>query len=147
LNFDDRVLTLGLLNSKETHMSKLNVGVGEDFPLGDDANQTGREHACAHYWRHRHGRHRHHPARAAAAIVIIPAGVAAVTTAILYPLTTLGVIGGLGLVAAAHRRGRRWERYREEYRRWREEQRNAASGPQPDDKPRDEPSSPPKETI
>jgi hypothetical protein len=78
--------------------------------------------------------------------VIIPAGVAAITTAIIYPLATLGVIGGLGLAAAAHHRGRRWERYREEYRRWREEQRRAADGPQPD-KPRDEPPAPPKETI
>ena len=107
-------------------MSKLNVGVGEEFPLGEDANQNEREHPCAG-WRSRHGgwrrgHHRHGPGPAAA-IVVIPAGVAAVTTAILYPLTTLGVIGGLGLVAAAHHRGR-WSQYRDEIRRrWREERR------------------------
>lgn len=135
-------------------MSKLNVGVGEDFPLGEDANQNEGDHPCAR-WRNRHGRrhghHRHGPG-AAAAIVVIPAGVAAVTTAILYPLTTLGVIGGLGLVAAAHHRGR-WAHYRDEMRRrWREEHRRSRDderrdqyGPQPD-RPNDKPE-PPKEGV
>ena len=126
-------------------MSKLNIGVGEDFPLGEDANKNEREHICAQYWRNRRHRHGFHAARAAGAIIIIPAGVAAVTTAILYPLTTLGVIGGLGVAAAAHRhRHGRWRRYREEYRRWRDEQRGDV-GPQPD-KPSDKPE-PPKESV
>lgn len=122
-------------------MSKLNIGVGEDFPLGDDANQTGREHVCAQYWRHRRHRRGFRRAYAAGAIVILPITAAAVTTAILYPLTTLGVVGGLGLAAAAHRHGR-WQRYRDEHRRRHHDERSD-HGPQPDS-PRDEP---PKESI
>lgn len=117
-------------------MSKLNVGVGEDFPLGDPPDQTSERHGCAHRWRHhRHGRGLH----TAGAFIVLPAAAASVTVAILYPLTTLGVIGGLGLVAAAHRHGR-WQRYRDAYRRHRDERH---------DKPRDTPPPPddPKETA
>ena len=116
-------------------MSKLNIGVGEDFPLDDDAIKSDeREYGCAH-WRARHGRnHRHwrrHGHPGAAAIVVLPLAAASVTAAILYPLATLGVIGGAGLAAAAYRHGRRHRRW--EHRRWHEEQeRRAQSGPQPD---------------
>lgn len=116
-------------------MSKLNVGVGEDFPL-DDApkppEQEG-EHPCAGWrerrahmrdWRHR--RHMH----GLGAIIILPAAAASVTAAILYPLATLGVIGGLGVAAAAHRR-RRWAHYREACRKWREEQDKAQTTTEP----------------
>ena len=84
----------------------------------------GRRHR-----RHRRGMH------AAGALLILPAAAASVTAAIVYPLATLGVIGGLGLAAAAHRH-RRWERYREAYRKHRAER----------DKPRDTPE-PPKENA
>jgi hypothetical protein len=112
-------------------MSKLNIGVGEDFPLEDDAIKSDeRDDGCAHWRAHyRHGDHRRwrrhgHPMRGAAAIVILPLAAASVTAAILYPLATLGVIGGAGLAAAAYQHGRR-ERWREHYRRWREEQDRA----------------------
>ncbi len=113
-------------------MSKLNVGVGEEFPLGDAPRQNEGEHVCAQYWRHRRHRRGMH---AAGAFLILPAAAASVTAAIVYPLATLGVIGGLGLAAAAHRH-RRWERYRDAYRKYRAEQ----------DKPRDTPE-PPKESA
>lgn len=110
-------------------MSKLNVSVGEEFPLGDAPKPSEGEHVCPQYWRHRRGMH------AAGALLILPAAAASVTAAIVYPLATLGVIGGLGLAAAAHRH-RRWERYRDAYRKYRAEQ----------DKPRDTPE-PPKESA
>src|SRR5262245_35477820 len=121
-------------------MSKLNIGVGEDFPLEDDAIKSDeREYGCAH-WRARYGRgghrhwHRHgHPMRGAAAIVILPVAAASVTAAILYPLATLGVIGGAGIAAAAYRRGR-WHRHWD--REWdREEQRRDGPRADADDKP------------
>jgi hypothetical protein len=126
-------------------MSKLNIGVGEDFPLGDDAIKSDeREYGCAH-WRaryangeHRHWRRHGHPMRGAAAIIILPVAAASVTAAILYPLATLGVIGGAGLAAAAYRHGRRHRRW--EHRRWREEQERRAQGDPAQDKPE-----PPKE--
>jgi hypothetical protein len=118
---------------RESDMSKLNVGVGEEFPLADDSKQTGEQHVCAQYWRHR--RHRHGP-RAIGALLILPAAAASVTAAIVYPLATLGVIGGLGLAAAAHRR-RRWQAYRDERRA----RRNAQ------DKPSDVPPAAPKENV
>ena len=55
------------------------------------------------------------------------------TAAILYPLATLGVIGGAGLAAAAYRHGRRARRW--EHRRWREEQERNAQGEPTQDKP------------
>lgn len=132
-------------------MSKLNVGVGEDFPLQDDARPDDAQHPCAAYWRARrmHGWHRDHhhhgPAQALGAIIIVPAAVASVTAAILYPLATLGVAAGAGLAAAAYRHGRwrrhEWHRMREEYRRWRESQAGASGTP------RDEPPAPPKESA
>jgi hypothetical protein len=65
------------------------------------------------------------------AIIVLPAAAASVTAAILYPLATLGVIGGLGVAAAAHRH-RRWARYREAYRKWCEEQeQKAQTTPEP----------------
>lgn len=114
-------------------MSKLNVGVGEEFPLANDPKQNGERHVCAQYWHHR--RHRHGP-RAIGALLILPAAAASVTAAIVYPLVTLGVIGGLGLAAAAHRRGR-WQAYREDCRA----HRNAR------DKPNDVPPAAPKENV
>jgi hypothetical protein len=96
-------------------MSRLNVGVGEDFPLDDAPNQETYG-PCDAYWRarmqrRRWRRHRHGPA---AALLVLPAAAASVTIGILYPLATLGVIGGLGLAAAAYRHGR-W--HGEEFRR------------------------------
>ena len=123
-------------------MSKLNIGVGEEFPLDDDPKQSDDRHPCAQY--RRHGRHRRHRgAGPVAALFILPAAAASVTAAILYPLATLGVIGGLGVAAAAHRRSR-WHTYREAYRdayRARQDE-----GPQADAKPGDK-QAPPKETI
>lgn len=116
-------------------MSKLNVGVGEEFPLGDDPKQSGEPHACAQYWRHRRHRRRSH---AAGAIIILPAAAASVTAAILYPLATLGVIGGLGVLAAAHRRGR-WHRYYDDH--------CARRNDRPDEKPPEGPPEDPKENA
>ncbi|MCE9524340.1 MAG: hypothetical protein K8S25_18115 [Alphaproteobacteria bacterium] len=93
-------------------MSKLNVGVGEEFPLGDVPKQSGEQHNCRQHWRH--NRHRH-GMRAAGALIVLPVAAASVTAAIMYPLVTLGLIGGLGVAAAAHRRSR-WRAYREAYR-------------------------------
>jgi hypothetical protein len=129
-------------------MSKLNVGVGEDFPLEDDARRDDSEHPCARYWRARQARREwrreHGGPHALGAIVIVPAAVASVTAAILYPLATLGVAGGLGLAAAAYHRGRwrreEWARHWEDYRRWREAERAKANA-----KPEGEPPAPPKE--
>ena len=121
-------------------MSKLNVGVGEEFPLDDEPKQSGEPHVCAQHWRHR--RHRHH--HGAGALFILPAAAASVTAAILYPLATLGVIGGLGLAAAAHRRGR-WRAYREAYRD--ATRARQSEGPQADQKPGDTPPAPPKENT
>jgi len=89
-------------------MSKLNVGVGEDFPL-EDAPRTDFR-SCEAYWqarrmRGRHWRHHRHM-HGAGVFVALPAAAASVTVAVLYPLVTLGVIGGLGLAAAAYRHGR-----------------------------------------
>lgn len=109
-------------------MSKLNIGVGEEFPLGDAPNQSTDQISCGQRWRHR--RHRHGPGPAAA-LVLLPAAAASVTAAILYPLATLGVIGGLGVAAAAHRRSR-WHAYREAYRdayRARQDERAPAGNP------------------
>jgi hypothetical protein len=119
-------------------MSKLNIGVGDDFPLDDAQKQD--THPCEAYMQARHsyghGRwRRRHRGGPLAALLILPAAAASVTAAIVYPLATLGVIGGLGVAAAVHRR-RRWERYREAYRKYRAGQ----------DKPNDSPE-PPKEST
>jgi hypothetical protein len=88
-------------------MSKLNIGVGEDFPL-NDAAKGERNHPCAAHWRARHMHHRrHHRHGPFAALLVLPAAAASVTAAILYPLATLGVIGGLGAAAAIFRHTRR----------------------------------------
>jgi len=90
-------------------MSKLNIGVGEDFPL-EDAPKPQDFQTCEAYWRARHMRahhwRRHRHGRHAGALLVLPAAAASVTIGILYPLATLGVIGGLGLAAAAYRHGR-----------------------------------------
>ncbi|MFN0023515.1 MAG: hypothetical protein ACKVS5_06405 [Parvularculaceae bacterium] len=86
-------------------MSKLNVGVGEDFPLNDAPKNDG--HPCAH-WRARrmhYRRHRHHGGPIAA-LFVLPAAAASVTAAILYPLATLAVLGGLGTAGAIYRHTR-----------------------------------------
>ena len=85
-------------------MSKLNIGVGEDFPL-EDAPKPQDVQTCEAYWHAREWR-RHRHARGIGALLVLPAAAASVTVAILYPLATLGVIGGLGLAAAAYRHGR-----------------------------------------
>ena len=86
-------------------MSKLNIGVGEEFPL-DDAGE--RNHSCEARWRARHMHHhrRHHRHGPFTALLVLPAAAASVTAAILYPLATLGVIGGLGAAAAIYRHAR-----------------------------------------
>lgn len=85
-------------------MSKLNIGVGEEFPLGD-APRSERNHSCDARWRARHMHHRRHGPFAA--LLVLPAAAASVTAAILYPLATLSVIGGLGAAAAVYRHARR----------------------------------------
>jgi len=118
-------------------MSKLNIGVGEDFPL-EDAPKPQDFQSCKAYWRarHRHAygwrRHRHH-GRHAGALLVLPAAAASVTIGILYPLATLGVIGGLGLAAAAYRHGR-W--HGEEFRR--SEPPPPPDGPQKPDAPKEQ---------
>ena len=90
-------------------MSKLNIGVGEDFPLNDaQKNETG-DHPCAAHWRARRMHHRHHRHRGGpiAALFVLPAAAASVTAAILYPLATLAVLGGLGTAGAIYRHTRR----------------------------------------
>ncbi len=92
-------------------MSKLNIGVGEDFPLDDAQKNEAGEHPCAARWRARHMHrrqhfHRHGPGPVAA-LFVLPAAAASVTAAILYPLATLGVIGGLGAAGVIYRRNRR----------------------------------------
>ena len=94
-------------------MSKLNIGVGEDFPLDDTPKNEEGEHPCAARWRahHMHGyrgrRFRRHGPGPVAALLVLPAAAASVTAAILYPLATLGVIGGLGTAGAIYRHNRR----------------------------------------
>jgi hypothetical protein len=91
----------------EEAMSKLNIGVGDDFPL-HDAPTGERNHSCGAHWRARHLHHRrHHRHRPLAALLVLPAAAASVTAAILFPLATLGVIGGLGAAAAIYRQTRR----------------------------------------
>ena len=91
-------------------MSKLNIGVGEDFPLDDAQKSEGGEHPCAARWRARHMHRRRHFYRhgpgPVAALFVLPAAAASVTAAILYPLTTLAVIGGLGAAGALYRHNR-----------------------------------------
>ncbi len=87
-------------------MSKLNIGVGEEFPLAD-APRSERHHPCGAHWRAHRMRRRHHRHRAVATLLVLPAAAASVTAAILYPLATLGVIGGLGAATAIYRHARR----------------------------------------
>ena len=90
-------------------MSKLNIGVGEDFPLDDAHKNEAGEHPCAARWRARHMRHRRfyrHGPGPVAALIVLPAAAASVTAAILYPLATLAVIGGLGAAGAIYRHNR-----------------------------------------
>jgi hypothetical protein len=94
-------------------MSKLNIGVGEEFPLDDAPGNEAHEHPCAARWRARHMHRRRHFYRygpgPVAALFVLPAAAASVTAAILYPLATLGVIGGLGAAGAIYRHNRRSE--------------------------------------
>jgi hypothetical protein len=90
-------------------MSKLNIGVGEDFPLDDAQKNEAGEHPCAARWRARHMHRRGHFRRhgpGPLALVVLPAAAASVTAAILYPLATLAVIGGLGAAGALYRHNR-----------------------------------------
>lgn len=118
-------------------MSKLNIGVGEDFPVQDDDAGERFESYCGYARHYRYGHrfgHRHGPEHMAKAFIALPAAAATVTVAVLYPLTTLGVIVGLGALAAAHRHSHRREEFREEFRRYRREERDRdrGAGPQPD---------------
>jgi hypothetical protein len=93
-------------------MSKLSIGVGEDFPLDDAPKNETNEHPCAARWRARHmhrGRHfrRRHGPGPVAALFVLPAAAASVTAAILYPLATLGLIGSLGAAGVIYRHSRR----------------------------------------
>lgn len=136
-------------------MSKYNVGVGEDFPVGDGPGMSDARSRCEAAWhaRREHFRHhrgfRRHRMHGPAAFVVLPAAVASITAAVLYPIVTLGIIGGAGLVAAAYRHGR-WD-----HRDWEENRRRHHNrddrgygearrdeGPQPDAPP-----SPPKENL
>jgi hypothetical protein len=90
-------------------MSKLNIGVGEDFPV--DGAEKQEAHPCEAYWRarrmHMHARwRRRRHAGPFAALLILPAATASVTAAVLYPLATLSVLTGLGLAGAAYRHTR-----------------------------------------
>lgn len=89
-------------------MSKLNVSVGEDFPLNDAPKNETPDHPCAAHWRARrmHHRHRRYHGGPFAALFVLPAAAASVTAAILYPLTTLAVLGGLGTAGAIYRHTR-----------------------------------------
>jgi hypothetical protein len=132
-------------------MSKYNVGIGEDFPL-EDGPESGARSRCEARWQahrermhhFRHRRHRHGMYAPAAAFVVLPAAVATVTVAVLYPLVTLGVIGGAGLVAAAYRRGH-WDQ-----RDWQDFKRRHRDDRPRNEPPRDEgpqPDAPPKENL
>lgn len=93
-------------------MSKLNIGVGEDFPLDDAPKNEGLDHSCARWRERRMQRRRHfyrHGPGPVAALLVLPAAAASVTAAILYPLATLGIIGGLGAASAIYRHNRRSE--------------------------------------
>ena len=94
-------------------MSKLNIGVGADFPLDDAPKIEADEHPCVARWRERHMHRRRHVYRhgpgPVAALFVLPAAAASVTAAILYPLTTLGVIGSLAAASALYRHRRRAE--------------------------------------
>lgn len=134
-------------------MSKYNVGIGDDFPLEDGPPSSDARTHCEAYWQARrermhhfrhHRRHRHGMAGPAAAFIVLPAAVASVTAAVLYPLVTLGVIGGAGLVAAAYRRGH-WD-----HRDWQEFKRRHRDDRPRNEPPRDEgpqPDAPPKENL
>ena len=123
-------------------MSKINVGVGEPFPLEDEPKAEDRWDHCAQHWRARHWRRRHRGVRAAGLLIALPAATASVTAAILYPLTTLGLIAALGAGAAAARYG---GGHHDRDGHWRCAHRNGnnGNGERPDDKPRDtQPSAP-----
>ncbi len=77
-------------------MSKVSVGVGEEFPLQEPsiAGPGGGRHWRHHHNGHRRGRHRH-----GAALFFLPVLAAGVTAAISYPLETLAGAGALLLVA------------------------------------------------
>ena len=92
-------------------MSKLNIGVGEEFPLEDGPKSDHTRMTCEEFARARrlhHGRRHHlHRGGGIAALLVLPLAAASVTTAIMFPLATLSVIGGLGLAGAAYRHSRR----------------------------------------
>jgi hypothetical protein len=80
-------------------MSKLDIGVGDEFPLDEPHNDGGRER----HGRHRHGHHHHHGHRhgrhgiSRLALLLVVAGVVALIVE--HRLTTDMAYGMIGLGA------------------------------------------------
>ncbi len=106
-------------------MSKINVGVGDEFPVQDVPEDGG--YACSGWkggsyncGRHSEGTHEHEVPNVVTAVLGGLAAVSLVTLAVLNPLVTLAVTGGGALAYAAGRRSARrrrwWARKRQMWR-------------------------------
>lgn len=126
-------------------MSKIHVGVGEDFPVDDASVRESDPRSCSHQW-HQDGNsrklawahgHRHHVFGVGIILGLggIIAGVALLSLAISQPLTVLGLlalfVGGaavLGRGAFVHRHGG-----------WHRDQRRSTGPAKPESKKPDAP--------
>ena len=92
-------------------MSKLDVGVGDEFPLDesrpDEDRHTWKQERRARHWRHHHGHHhhghhhhRHHGFGRLAFLLVLAGTVALIVEHQLTRDVALGMIGaGVGLMA------------------------------------------------
>jgi hypothetical protein len=89
-------------------MSKLDIGVGDEFPLDESRPDEGRHawkqhrhrHWRHHHGHHHHGHHRHHGFGRLAFLLILAGTVALIVEHQLTRDVALGMIGaGVGLMA------------------------------------------------
>ena len=84
-------------------MSKIDIGVGDEFPLDESRPEQGRhtwKQERARHWRHHHGHHRHHGFGRLAFLLVIAGTVALILEHQLTRDVGLGMIGaGVGLMA------------------------------------------------
>jgi hypothetical protein len=84
-------------------MSKIDIGVGDEFPLDESRPEQGRhtwKQERGRHWRHHHGHHRHHGFGRLAFLLVIAGTVALILEHQLTREVALGMIGaGVGLMA------------------------------------------------
>ena len=98
-------------------MSKLDVSVGDEFPLDElpDNREGGRRHGGGHHHKHHHhwhGHHRHHHGFGRLALLLVIAGLAALIVEHKLPVSAAYGLVGLGAALLAILLVQHWRLHR-----------------------------------